>query len=173
MLSSMDSVFSHLPSAESMALLLSVVALAYDRRPGLDHPTRQRIYEHLLRLPGDHFRSVVRSLHLGLGTARYHLGVLGRNGFVRSEKMNGWSRYYPIGRRAEPERNRLYEKHWRMRDLRLRVLQTVRRSKEAGPSEVARTLGISRQLAAYHLDRLTELGYLKQRRSRGRPYAVR
>src|SRR2546422_655458 len=35
---------------------------------GLKHPVRRQIYDHLRLLPGDHFRSVARSLRLAVGS---------------------------------------------------------------------------------------------------------
>ena len=125
---------------------------------GLEHPVRKRIYDHLTRLPGDSFRSIVRSLRLGQGATRYHLGVLESGGFLLRETTEGRCRYYPNGEGAESERNRLYSKHWKFRILRLRVLLIIRRLKEAGAVTVARELKISRQLASYHLSLLAKRG---------------
>lgn len=141
-----------------VALLLPAVAVGYLRVAGLDHPTRVRIYNHLLVLPGDHFRSIVRSLRIGVGEGRHHLNVMLRNGLVREEKTNGRCRYYAEGQGPTADRNELFAKHWGYRDLRLRVLYAVRNLGEAKPSNVAKSLGISRQLAAYHLASLEEVG---------------
>lgn len=143
----------------SSALLFGLAA--YTPGSVLDHPTRRRIYEHLLVLPGDHFRSIVRCLRLGLGTVRHHLEVLMSRGLVRVEKMNGRARYFPTGQGADPHLNMLFEQHWTYRDLRLRILFAVRRMHQARAVTLARMLEISRQLAAYHLARLEEAGYVK------------
>jgi predicted transcriptional regulator len=127
-------------------------------RLGIDNPTRVRILRHLRLLPGDHFRSIVRTLDLGSGEARYHLGVLLRRGLVREERARGRCRYYLDGPDAEPERNALYMKHWEYTDRRGRLLLVLQRSGPATPTEVGRSLGISRQLAAYHLRHLEETG---------------
>ncbi len=141
-----------------LAALLPFVAVGYARVGGLDHPTRVRIYNHLLVLPGDHFRSIVRNLSIGIGEGRHHLNVMLRSGLVREDKSNGRCRYYAEGQGPTLERNDLFAKHWDYRDLRLRVLFAVRNLGVAKPSEVARALGISRQLASYHLANLVELG---------------
>src|SRR5207245_1627713 len=52
---------------------------------GLKHPVRRQIYDHLRLLPGDHFRSVARSLRLAVGTARDHLNALVQAGRVRRQ----------------------------------------------------------------------------------------
>ncbi|HLE46547.1 MAG TPA: hypothetical protein VI915_06160 [Thermoplasmata archaeon] len=128
----------------------------------LDHPTRRRIYDHLLVRPGSHFRDIVRVLRIGYGTTLHHLNVLIDEQFIRTEKGNGRRRYYPIGQRCSPRLNELFERYWSYRDLRVRVLHAVRHLGSAGPTNVGRALGVSRQLAAYHLDRLVEMGHVKK-----------
>lgn len=155
-------VHHDLLSASGMGVLLPAFAFGYSRVAGLDHPTRVRIYNHLLVLPGDHFRSIVRSLHIGVGEGRHHLNVMLRGGLVREDKTNGRCRYYAEGRGPMTDRNELFAKHWGYRDLRLRVLFAVRNLGEAKPSTVAKALGISRQLAAYHLANLADLGLIKR-----------
>ncbi len=155
-----------LPSPQA-ALLVPIFAVGYSRATGLDHPTRVRIYNHLLVLPGDHFRSIVRTLRIGVGEGRHHLNVLLRGGFVREDKTNGRCRYYAEGGAPVADRNELFAKHWSYRDLRLRVLFTVRNLGGAKPSTVAKVLNISRQLAAYHLANLEDLGLVARE---GRQY---
>ncbi len=128
----------------------------------LDHPTRTRIYRHLLALPGDHFRSIVRHLDLSQGTATHHLAVLVKKGLLGIERQNGRIRYYPKGEGSKTDWNALYAKHWEYRDLRLRVLFVLRNIGAAKAATVARSLGISRQLAAYHLERLVDLGLVRR-----------
>ena len=128
----------------------------------LDHPTRRRIYEHLLVRPGSHFRDIVRVLRTGYGTTLHHLNILVAQDVVRTEKEDGRRRYYPIGQRCSPRLNELFGRYWSYRDLRARVLLTVRRLGCAGPTDVGRSLGISRQLAAYHLARLREMGQVNR-----------
>jgi len=127
---------------------------------GLRHPVRRRIYDHLRLLPGDHFRSVARSLHLAIGTARYHLTALVQDGLVYREDHNGRARYYLTG--AEADVNRLYARHWEYRDVRERILSALRRMESAQPAKIAKTLGMSRQLVSYHLGQLEEAGFVQR-----------
>ena len=150
-----------LPASFILTAFLMTMA-AHSETAILNHPTKRRIYEHLLVLPGDHFRSIVRFLGLGLGTVRHHMEGLVARGLVRVDRVNGHVRYYANGERSLPQLNRLYERHWAFRDLRLRVLLAVRRLGDARPITIARALGISRQLAAYHLAWLTEAGHVKR-----------
>ena len=143
-------------------------SVAIPHPPGLDHPVRERIYGHLLTLPGDHFCSIVRSLGLGSGSGRHHLTVLVRKGLVTRDRTNGRVRFYLAGP-ASAEQVQLYRAHWEYRDLRQRALLAVRRMGAAGVSEVAQCLGISRQLAAYHLGELLAAGRLRRKGVRFAP----
>ena len=140
---------------ESTSFLLALGLMV-----GLNHPVRRRIYDHLRRLPGDHFRSVARSLDLAVGTARYHLDALLRDGLVYKEDTNGRARYYLTG--GEADVNLLYARHWEFRDVRLRIVTTLRRLEKAQPATIARVLGISRQLVSYHLSRLEKTGGVRR-----------
>ncbi len=133
----------------------------YTTPTALNHPARRRIYEHLLVLPGDHFRAIARTLKLSVGSARHHLAVLVRSGLVYEDRAEGRVRYYPRGGAFAAQLSRLYQKHWKYRDLRFRVLLSVHALREARTASVARSLGISRQLASYHLARLAKKGEIR------------
>ncbi len=150
----------YLPSG-STSLLLGLGLLA-----GLDHPVRRQIYDHLRLLPGNHFRSVVRSLRLAVGTARYHLNELLEDGLIYKQRVNGKTRYYVT--EGEAEMNRLYARHWEYRDLRLRVLMALRQMENAQPATIAKVLGTSRQLVSYHLRELRQDGRIERHGNRYR-----
>jgi len=137
-------------------------------RQQLEQATRRRVYEHLLLLPGDHFRSIVRSLRIGVGTAQHHLRVLVRGGLVYERKAEGRSRYYVSGDSEQLAKNDLFGKHWGFRDLRLRVWNALNRTGESTATKIATILGITRQLAAYHLGRLEEKGLVSSQNRRYR-----
>lgn len=128
------------------------------RSSTFDHPSRARIYDHLLRVPGDHFRSIARSLGLSLGTTGHHLGVLVDAGLLYARRFDGHRRFFPRGHESQRELNALFEKHWNYRDLRIRVQLAVQRLRDARLCTIAAALGISRQLAAYHLSCLVRDG---------------
>jgi len=126
------------------------------------------VYEHLLLLPGDHFRSIVRSLGIGVGTARHHLQIMVRDGLVYERKADGRSRYYVAGNPEQLAKNDLFGKHWGFRDLRLRIWSALNRSGESTATRIASALGITRQLAAYHLRRLEQKGLVSSQNRRYR-----
>jgi predicted transcriptional regulator len=147
-------------SARSMPYGGSSLLIGLGLLAGLKHPVRRQIYDHLRLLPGDHFRSVARSLRLAVGTARYHLNALVQDGLIYKQGSNGRTRYYVSG--GEAEVNRLYARHWEYRDVRVRVLLTLKRMDGAQPAAIAKVLGISRQLASYHLRCLEKAGRVRR-----------
>ena len=145
-----------LPPAWARACLgagILVLPLAARQDPS---PVRLRILEHLRILPGDHLRSIARTLRMSLGDLRYHLHVLVLKGMVREHRAAGRIRYYSAESGDMAERNALFQRHWEQRETRARVLNALKAHGRAAPSQVARTMGISRQLAAYHLSRLAD-----------------
>ncbi len=131
---------------------------AYPDSLPVDQPTRRRILDHLSLLPGDHLRSIVRTLRLSIGVTRHHLGVLAKQGLVRSERMGVKVRYFAVARGSASPMNETFRQYWKYRDLRMRVWSAVLRQPEVRPSTIAASLGVSRQLVAYHLSCLAELG---------------
>ena len=134
----------------------------------LEQPTRRRIVEHLRLIPGDHFRSIMRSLQLPIGSTRHHLAVLTKKGFVQSERMAGKVRYFATAAGSGPSMNDTFRQYWKYRDLRARVWSALVRTPDLSPSAVAAAVGISRQLAFYHLRCLVESGLVTHSRGRYR-----
>ena len=58
--------------------------------------------------------------------------------------------------------NDLYARHWGFRDTRGRIVRVVEQLGLATPTKVARAMGISRQLAAYHLIQLERASVLRR-----------
>jgi DNA-binding transcriptional ArsR family regulator len=65
----------------------------------LAHETRAELYDHVQAAPGTYLSAFddAPALDASLGTIRYHLKVLEREGLVTSEKVGGKRRYYPVG----------------------------------------------------------------------------
>jgi len=131
----------------------------------LDHPTRVKIVNHLESLPGDHFRSIVRSVSVSVGETRHHLNMLMRRGRIREDREGGRCRYY-VNAQEVTDRNAVFQSYWAMQACRSRILTIVRERHAVRPSEVAADMGISRQLASYHLQRLAEAGQVRHERGR-------
>jgi predicted transcriptional regulator len=114
----------------------------------LQQPIRGGIYDHIVANPGIRFNHLRQTLGLSHGATAYHLQVLEHNGLVRRRTAWTTRHYYPaVGAPPLPAPA--------ADDA---ILDFVRKNPGAGPAEVARSLGLSRQLAHYHLRRLAASG---------------
>ncbi|MDO8428837.1 MAG: winged helix-turn-helix transcriptional regulator [Candidatus Diapherotrites archaeon] len=65
-----------------------------DREQVLALGVRKEIFELIKQSPGLHFREIKRRTNLAIGALQYHLNVLEKNNFVRSEKKGKFTRYF-------------------------------------------------------------------------------
>ena len=65
----------------------------------LAHDVRADLYDHVRAEPGTYLSAFgeARTLDVSLGTIRYHLDILEREGLVTSETVGGRRRFYPVG----------------------------------------------------------------------------
>src|SRR2546428_10627632 len=61
---------------------------------GLELQSRRRIYEFLSANPGVHLRRIGQTLGMPTGMLSYHLGVMERQGLLKSEAARHRRRYY-------------------------------------------------------------------------------
>lgn len=117
----------------------------------LTNDVRAGIFEHVRANPGVRFEEMRRALALPAGVLTFHLRVLERERFVTVEREWTRRRYYPVGGARLPAP---------ARDVATTLASLLAREPGLGAGEVARRLGISRQLARYHLRRLELEGRL-------------
>lgn len=108
----------------------------------LDHARRQAVYDAVRNRPGARFEELRRGLDLSYGALAYHLRVLEREGYLTARTDWSRRRFYPSGL-APPSAQ--------AREVADRIVALVTQQPGLGQSDVARALGMSRQLAAYHL----------------------
>jgi len=68
----------------------------------LENETRRRIYMHLLRSPGDHYRGIMRALGIGNGNLSYHMQVMEKARTVKVRRTAGRTRFYPADMNPGP-----------------------------------------------------------------------
>lgn len=119
----------------------------------LTHEVRAGIYEHVRAHPGIRYEDLRQAMGLANGSLAFHLQVLQREGFVVGETQWTRRRFYVNGAQRPP-REAVSSAEATLRDL-----LAAEPSLSAG--EVARRLGISRQLARYHLLRLQRGGVVR------------
>jgi predicted transcriptional regulator len=121
--------------------------------------TRRRIYMHLLRTPGDHYRSIQRALDLPNGVLSYHLDRLVKAGVVIVRTVPGRKRYYPI---------EIKPGVLEVGGTRESILMHIARRPGISAAEIARNLGVSRRWIMRNLHDLRKAGMVETMMTGGR-----
>jgi DNA-binding transcriptional ArsR family regulator len=122
----------------------------------LDQFTRGQIFGYVRVHPGDSFSDIKRNLQLENGVLAYHLSVLEKEGLIRARTKGTKKLFYPI--EATPVED------GGLHDLQQRILDSLKATPGLTVRELADGLGVSRQLAVYHLRALTSRGLAKVER---------
>jgi len=119
--------------------------------------TRGMIRGYVRVHPGDTYTDIKRNLGLANGEAAYHLQVLEREGIIRSVTKGARHIYYPAGMPIPENGGGLHE-------IQRRILEHVEGAPGMLIRDLASLLGISSQLALYHVRKLGEEGLVKSER---------
>ena len=136
-----------------MGLLIPLYA-RLKREAVLDNKTRFALHGIILENPGIHFKALVKQLDIPTGSAIYHLGVLEREGFIKTRRDGVLKRFYidaakvPQGNEPSPE------------DLRLRIVMLVCKEPGLTQTAISERMGKERDMVGYHLRALVRGGYL-------------
>ena len=123
----------------------------------LDQFTRGQIYGYVRVHPGDTYTDIKRNLDLNNGTLTYHLDVLEKQRLVRSIVRGSRKMFYPVDVRPPDDGGGLHE-------LQRRLLKGLGEAPGISVTTLAASLGISRQLALYHLRLLQRSGLVRLER---------
>jgi len=150
---------SALESSRYRILQLGLVPLytRLKREKVLDHSVRGRLYRTIRGDPGIHYTKLKKSLRLNNGALAYHLSVLERERYVKSRRDGSRRRFFPCGMKV-PEK-----KHY-LTETQRSIVEFVRENPGLSQKAIAEGLGISAQLASYHIKILTGAGVLRMGR---------
>ena len=123
-----------------------------------DSEFRGAILYYLRVHPGDRYTDVKRNLGLNDGVVTYHLARLEKDGMIRSEIRGARKRYYPSEIRVPMENG------GELHDIQQRLLRAVTASPGMPVSILAEQLGVSTQLALYHLRQLSQTARVELQR---------
>ena len=151
-------VFSSEPGR--VALMTTTVGRIYGGKPKdeKDSEFRGAILYYLRVHPGDRYTDVKRNLGLNDGVVTYHLARLEKDGMIRSEIRGARKRYYPSEIRVPMENG------GELHDIQQRLLRAVTASPGMPVSILAEQLGVSTQLALYHLRQLSQTARVELQR---------
>jgi predicted transcriptional regulator len=136
-----------------VGLVIFIVARA--NRNVLDQQNRKRIYDHIMNNPGDHFRSIQRSVDLEVGTLSHHINVLEKEQLIISEQDGINRLFYPAGMKGHDDKVRLSR-------VQENILKSIRTTPGRTQSEIAKELGVSRKIIFYHVRFLRDSGMVNE-----------
>ncbi len=123
----------------------------------LDQPTRYKIYGYIIGNPGAHFGLIKEELELGSGQLVYHLRQLRDANLIYSRADGVKKRFYPA-HTPKPKRGIP-----NISDFQEKILGIIKNNSGIGQKKLASSMGISRQVAGYHLTIMEKKGFIKKK----------
>jgi DNA-binding MarR family transcriptional regulator len=140
-----------------LKLLFVPLYVKLRRKDVLDHFLRGQIYGYVRVHPGDTYTDIKRNLGLKNGTLTYHLGVLLREGLIKSRTSGVNKLFYPAD-------SRMPEDGMALHAIQGMILERVRESPGISASDLAAVVGVSRQLVNYHVRALVAMNLVRVER---------
>lgn len=109
----------------------------------------------IINNPGVHLRKIYHDLDIPLGTLRYHLEQLEKNGKISSEKIFMSRCYFPIRYFLKNDRNTLKILH---NETTREILMYLIEKTCAHQNEIVGNIGITAPSVNWHMQRLSSLG---------------
>jgi predicted transcriptional regulator len=122
----------------------------------LDQPTRHRIHGYIIGNPGAHFGLIKQDLGVTNGQLAHHLRVLTRAHLIYSHIDGTRKRFYPVDF-PKPESNHHY-----LSNTQEKILGVVEDNSGITQKKIASFVGISRQVASYHLTKMEQQGVINK-----------
>ena len=143
-----------------VALLTLLVAPMHGRKTKEkdEAETRGMIRGFILGNPGECYTSIKENLGLKNGTLSWHLMKLEKEGIIKSRVQGTRRRYYSRGATIPAENG------GELREIEQRLLKAVEEDVGRSVKELAEELGVSSQLALYHIRRLSQKGFVNLER---------
>lgn len=138
----------------------------YDDSDPLENERRREIYETVTETPGVHRARLAEQAGVSPATVRYHARVLERERLVKSEKIGGRQRLYPLGFDDVELAAALED------DATAGVVAAIVDEGPVQVSELAASVGRCPGTISHHLDRLEDANLI-EREKRGNTVQVR
>jgi parallel beta-helix repeat protein len=122
----------------------------------LDQPTRYKILGYIIGNPGAHFGLIKHELELGNGQLADHIRQLARVHLIYSKQDGMKKRFYPTGYPKSEDGETL------LTEIQEKILGIIKKNSGISQKKVASKIGISRQVAGYHLAKLEREGVIEK-----------
>ncbi|MEM4728227.1 MAG: choice-of-anchor T family protein [Thermoplasmata archaeon] len=138
-------------------LVLVPLFVRIKREKVLDRFTRGQIFGFIRANPGAHYLAIQEHLELENGVLAYHLKVLEREDYIVSVRDGIYKRFYPRHMKI-PRRER------ELTRIQQDILSALKNNPGTSQSGLARMLGESKQVIAYHIRVLSRAGLVRVER---------
>jgi predicted transcriptional regulator len=147
----------------------------------LDHNLRQQLLAHINAYPGAHFKAIQKTFKIGSGTLAYHLSVLEREEYIKSQKKGSKKHFYPGYSNPAPANQSpqmvqgaqvrttgpnpapasYYDQVTPVDNVQERILTTIRQFPGITQRELAEAVGLSDSGLNYHINVMASAGVIK------------
>lgn len=139
-----------------LLVLLHPLYARMHREEVLEHELRSRIHTHIRESPGVNYGSLKRNLEVPNGTLTHHLTVLERQELIQVQRMGARIRFYPRGHAARIPSG--------LSDVQYELVRLVSAQPGITQKELRGSLGLSKQLANYHVLALARSNWIRVER---------
>jgi parallel beta-helix repeat protein len=122
----------------------------------LDQPTRYKILGYIIGNPGAHFGLIKHDLELGNGQLTDHLRHLTNTHLIYSKTDGLKKRFYPVGYPKKEEGEHPFSA------IQEKIFNIIKSNSGISQKKVASKIGISRQVAGYHLTKMEKEGVIEK-----------
>jgi parallel beta-helix repeat protein len=127
-----------------------------NRRNVLDQPTRYKILGYIIGNPGAHFGVIKHDLELGNGQLAEHIKHLTNAHMIYSKEDGFKKRFYPVGYPKQEEGEHPFSV------IQEKILNIIKSNSGINQKRLASEIGISRQVAGYHLTKMEKEGLIEK-----------
>jgi parallel beta-helix repeat protein len=127
-----------------------------NRKNVLDQPTRYKILGYIIGNPGAHFGLIKHDLELGNGQLADHLRHLTKTHLIYSKTDGLKKRFYPVGYPKKEDGEHPFSA------LQEKIFSIIRSNSGISQKRLASEIGISRQVAGYHLTKMEKEGVIEK-----------
>jgi predicted transcriptional regulator len=110
----------------------------------LDNFTRGMIYGFIVANPGAHYNLIKQELKLNNGAVIYHLDILEREGFITSDRVGIYRRFFAKGKKSSGPMEKLTE-------IQHRILTEIMENPGISQKEIANKLKMTARALNYHI----------------------
>jgi predicted transcriptional regulator len=122
----------------------------------LDQPIRFKIHGYIIGNPGAHFGLIKQALEIPNGQLVYHLKRLMQAKMIYAKEDGIRKRFYPV------DFPKLQIEEYYLTDTEEKILNVIEKNSGISQKMVASKMGISRQVAGYHLAKMEQIEVIKK-----------